>query len=187
MQSEGACAVQSTVCMSLLQPQRETYNLFDDVLLLADGESQPHLVYVSGGGMSFCSTASCRRSTWQSGLVTQTTRTACSWCCDADAKCALLAQDILTLSDVAGCLVYHGPREQVVPFFDSLGFKLPPRKGTADFLQEITSKKDQAVCSRLMQSATELHPLGSVYAGLNSLSRRSKSHDREFPPRTLPL
>ena len=53
MQSEGACAVQSTVCMSLLQPQRETYNLFDDVLLLADGESQPHLVYVFGGGMPF--------------------------------------------------------------------------------------------------------------------------------------
>ena len=24
--------------MSLLQPQRETYNLFDDVMLLADGE-----------------------------------------------------------------------------------------------------------------------------------------------------
>ena len=43
--------------------------------------------------------------------------------------------------------MYHGPREQVVPFFESLGFKLPPRKGTADFLQEITSKKDQAVCS----------------------------------------
>ncbi len=30
--------MQSTVCMALLQPQRETYNLFDDVLLLADGE-----------------------------------------------------------------------------------------------------------------------------------------------------
>ena len=41
--------------------------------------------------------------------------------------------------------MYHGPREQVVPFFESLGFKLPPRKGTADFLQEITSQKDQAV------------------------------------------
>ena len=27
--------------MSLLQPQRETYNLFDDVLLLADGEWMP--------------------------------------------------------------------------------------------------------------------------------------------------
>ena len=41
--------------------------------------------------------------------------------------------------------MYHGPREQVVPFFESLGFKLPRRKGTADFLQEITSQKDQAV------------------------------------------
>ena len=49
----------------------------------------------------------------------------------------------------AGCLVYHGPREQVVPFFELLGFRLPPRKGTADFLQEITSKKDQQVRSRL--------------------------------------
>ncbi len=25
--------------MSLLQPQRETYNLFDDVMLLSDGET----------------------------------------------------------------------------------------------------------------------------------------------------
>ena len=41
--------------------------------------------------------------------------------------------------------MYHGPREQVVPFFESLGFRLPPRKGTADFLQEITSRKDQQV------------------------------------------
>jgi len=41
--------------------------------------------------------------------------------------------------------VYHGPKEDVIPFFETLGFKLPPRKGTADFLQEITSKKDQKV------------------------------------------
>ena len=41
--------------------------------------------------------------------------------------------------------MYHGPKEEVVPFFESLGFALPPRKGTADFLQEITSKKDQRV------------------------------------------
>ena len=53
----------------------------------------------------------------------------------------------------AGCLVYHGPREQVVPFFESLGFRLPPRKGTADFLQEITSKKDQQVRSQLMPAS----------------------------------
>ncbi len=34
-----ASHLQSTVCMSLLQPQRETYNLFDDVMLLSDGET----------------------------------------------------------------------------------------------------------------------------------------------------
>ena len=34
-----------------------------------------------------------------------------------------------------------------MPFFESLGFRLPPRKGTADFLQEITSRKDQQVRS----------------------------------------
>ncbi|KAA3458575.1 ABC transporter G family member 31-like [Gossypium australe] len=37
-----------------------------------------------------------------------------------------------------------GPRGKVLEFFESLGFKLPPRKGVADFLQEVTSKKDQA-------------------------------------------
>ena len=41
--------------------------------------------------------------------------------------------------------MYHGPREEVVPFFKSLGFVLPPRKGVADFLQEITSRKEQKV------------------------------------------
>ena len=44
-----------------------------------------------------------------------------------------------------GRLVFHGPKEDVIPFFEQLGFRLPPRKGTADFLQEITSKKDQKV------------------------------------------
>ena len=32
---------------------------------------------------------------------------------------------------------------QVIPFFESMGFKLPERKGIADFLQEVTSVKDQ--------------------------------------------
>ena len=45
----------------------------------------------------------------------------------------------------AGVLVFHVPREEVVPFFEGLGFALPPRKGVADFLQEITSRKDQKV------------------------------------------
>ncbi|TMX00544.1 hypothetical protein EJD97_000623 [Solanum chilense] len=53
-----------------------------------------------------------------------------------------LFDDLVLLSD--GYVVYHGPRADVVPFFESLGFQLPSRKGVADFLQEVTSRKDQA-------------------------------------------
>ncbi|KAM5583255.1 ABC transporter G family member 31-like [Rosa sericea] len=71
--------MEATVLMALLQPAPETFELFDDLVLLSEG-------YV----------------------------------------------------------VYQGPRAEVLEFFESLGFKLPPRKGVADFLQEVTSKKDQA-------------------------------------------
>eukprot|EP00268_Persea_americana_P030001 TRINITY_DN2901_c0_g1_i1.p1 TRINITY_DN2901_c0_g1~~TRINITY_DN2901_c0_g1_i1.p1 ORF type:complete len:1438 (-),score=266.02 TRINITY_DN2901_c0_g1_i1:200-4513(-) len=70
--------LESTALISLLQPAPETYNLFDDIILLSEG-----------------------------------------------------------------CIVYHGPREHVLEFFESMGFKCPERKGAADFLQEVTSKKDQ--------------------------------------------
>ncbi|PIA42747.1 hypothetical protein AQUCO_02000299v1 [Aquilegia coerulea] len=69
---------EGTVFMSLLQPAPETFDLFDDIFLLSEGQ-----------------------------------------------------------------LVYQGPREHVVEFFESCGFRCPERKGTADFLQEVTSKKDQ--------------------------------------------
>ncbi|GAU19344.1 hypothetical protein TSUD_336310 [Trifolium subterraneum] len=36
-----------------------------------------------------------------------------------------------------------GPCEHVLEFFESIGFKCPNRKGVADFLQEVTSRKDQ--------------------------------------------
>ncbi|KAK1608012.1 hypothetical protein QYE76_031685 [Lolium multiflorum] len=68
-----------TTVISLLQPAPETYNLFDDIILLSDGY-----------------------------------------------------------------IVYQGPRENVLEFFESMGFKCPDRKGVADFLQEVTSRKDQA-------------------------------------------
>ncbi|KAL6842534.1 hypothetical protein ACP4OV_027378 [Aristida adscensionis] len=67
-----------TAVISLLQPAPETYNLFDDIILLSDGQ-----------------------------------------------------------------IVYQGPREEVLEFFESMGFRCPERKGVADFLQEVTSKKDQ--------------------------------------------
>lgn len=64
--------LKGTVLMSLLQPEPETYELFDDVMLLSEGQ-----------------------------------------------------------------IVYHGPRDHVLEFFGSLGFKCPERKGVADFLQEV--------------------------------------------------
>ncbi|KAG6497045.1 hypothetical protein ZIOFF_044931 [Zingiber officinale] len=67
-----------TVLISLLQPAPETFELFDDVILLSEGQ-----------------------------------------------------------------IIYQGPRENVLEFFGSLGFKCPERKGVADFLQEVTSRKDQ--------------------------------------------
>ncbi|MED6171515.1 transcription factor [Stylosanthes scabra] len=67
-----------TALVSLLQPAPETYELFDDIILLTDGH-----------------------------------------------------------------IVYQGPRENVLEFFESMGFKCPERKGVADFLQEVTSRKDQ--------------------------------------------
>ncbi|KAK4388918.1 Pleiotropic drug resistance protein 1 [Sesamum angolense] len=70
--------LQGTAVISLLQPAPETYNLFDDIILLSDGE-----------------------------------------------------------------IVYQGPREHVLEFFEFMGFRCPERKGVADFLQEVTSKKDQ--------------------------------------------
>lgn len=49
-------------------------------------------------------------------------------------------------------MVYHGPREEVVGFFGGLGFTIPARKGVADFLQEVTSRKDQQVSSVVVLS-----------------------------------
>ena len=37
---------------------------------------------------------------------------------------------------------------QVMPFFNRVGFQLPERKGIADFLQEVTSPKDQGELTR---------------------------------------
>ncbi|XP_024964759.1 pleiotropic drug resistance protein 1-like isoform X3 [Cynara cardunculus var. scolymus] len=70
--------LQGTSMISLLQPAPETYDLFDDIILLSDGQ-----------------------------------------------------------------VVYQGPRENVLEFFEHMGFKCPERKAVADFLQEVTSKKDQ--------------------------------------------
>ncbi|XP_004956470.1 ABC transporter G family member 45 isoform X2 [Setaria italica] len=52
-----------------------------------------------------------------------------------------LFDDIILLCE--GRIIYHGPRHNVVGFFDTIGFTCPSRKNVADFLQEVTSKMDQ--------------------------------------------
>ncbi|KAL4575281.1 hypothetical protein LXL04_022123 [Taraxacum kok-saghyz] len=52
-----------------------------------------------------------------------------------------LFDDIILLSE--GQIVYQGPRTYVPEFFENVGFKCPERKAVADFLQEVTSRKDQ--------------------------------------------
>ena len=61
-----------TVLVSLLQPAPESFELFDDLILMAQGK-----------------------------------------------------------------IVYHGPRDQVLEFFEECGFRCPQRKGVADFLQGV--------------------------------------------------
>ncbi|KAL5769502.1 hypothetical protein ACOSP7_013656 [Xanthoceras sorbifolium] len=68
----------STALVSLLQPAPETFNLFDDIILMAEGK-----------------------------------------------------------------ILYHGPRDNVIDYFEDCGFRCPQRKGVADFLQEVISRKDQ--------------------------------------------
>ena len=62
----------STILLSLLQPAPETFDLFHDIILMAEGK-----------------------------------------------------------------IVYHGPRNNVLAFFEHCGFRCPPRKNIADFLQEV--------------------------------------------------
>ncbi|XP_019196202.1 PREDICTED: pleiotropic drug resistance protein 1-like [Ipomoea nil] len=56
-------------------------------------------------------------------------------------ECYDLFDDIILISE--GQIVYQGPRDYVLEFFECMGFRCPERKGVADLLQEVTSKKDQ--------------------------------------------
>ncbi|KAJ4721744.1 Pleiotropic drug resistance ABC transporter [Melia azedarach] len=69
----------ATALISLLQPAPETFELFDDIMLMAEGK-----------------------------------------------------------------IVYHGPGDHALEVFKDCGFQCPERKGVAEFLQEVTSRKDQA-------------------------------------------
>lgn len=67
-------ALDGTTVISLLQPAPETYELFDDIILLSEGQ-----------------------------------------------------------------IVYQGPRDDALDFFDFMGFHCPERKNVADFFQEVSA------------------------------------------------
>ncbi|ETP10193.1 hypothetical protein F441_14103 [Phytophthora nicotianae CJ01A1] len=46
-----------------------------------------------------------------------------------------LFDNVLILN--AGEVMYHGPRDQALPYFESLGFHCPPHRDTADFLLDL--------------------------------------------------
>ncbi|OQR89889.1 ATP-binding Cassette (ABC) Superfamily [Thraustotheca clavata] len=46
-----------------------------------------------------------------------------------------LFDDVLVLNE--GYVMYHGPREEVLDYFESLGFYCPPRRDVADFLLDL--------------------------------------------------
>ncbi|KAJ0781003.1 putative P-loop containing nucleoside triphosphate hydrolase, ABC transporter family G [Helianthus annuus] len=48
-----------------------------------------------------------------------------------------LFDDIMLMAE--GRIVYHGPRNNVLEYFEGFGFACPERKGIADFLQEVMS------------------------------------------------
>ncbi|KAL8516358.1 hypothetical protein ACS0TY_014856 [Phlomoides rotata] len=121
--------MEGTVLMALLQPAPETFDLFDDVILLSEGY-----------------------------------------------------------------LIYQGPRVDVLEFFESLGFRLPPRKNVADFLQEVTSRKDQAQYWGDHSKPYEFVPVSKIAEefrnsryGQNLASLLSSPYDKsKIHPSTLP-
>lgn len=50
-----------------------------------------------------------------------------------------LFDDVLLLNN--GHVIFHGQREQALPYFETLGFRCPPRRDVADFLLDLASDK----------------------------------------------
>lgn len=86
-----------------------------------------------------------------------------------------------------GQVVYHGPREQVMPFFNSLGFAIPPRKGVADFLQEVTSRRDQQQYWSRDQCEYAFIPITQMHqAYLDSAQGKAQLQALQEPAPVLP-
>ena len=79
---------------------------------------------------------------------------------------------VLTADLPAGVVVYHGPRDEVLPFFESCGFKIPGRKAVPDFLQEVWHQcfvqRFAALCPSSLQLKSFCHCSVCLSQGLRS-------------------
>ncbi|ETO74918.1 hypothetical protein F444_09427 [Phytophthora nicotianae P1976] len=53
-----------------------------------------------------------------------------------------LFDDVLLMNE--GTIMFHGKREDAVPYFENMGFHCPPRKDVADFLLDLGTNKQDA-------------------------------------------
>ncbi|KAG7399958.1 hypothetical protein PHYBOEH_007478 [Phytophthora boehmeriae] len=63
-----------------------------------------------------------------------------------------LFDDVMILND--GHIMYHGPREEALSYFESLGFKCPPRRDVADFLMDMGTNKQYQYEVRVERGGT---------------------------------
>ncbi|GAB2209755.1 hypothetical protein Droror1_Dr00026978 [Drosera rotundifolia] len=118
----------------------------------------------------------------------------------------VLFDDIILLSD--GLIVYQGPRESVLEFFEEMGFRCPEREGVSYFLQEVTSRKDQEqywtlrdipyrfiTANEFAEALQSFHVYQTLRDEHDTLFDRSKNHPAalttdkygvENPPRSTP-
>ncbi|XP_050142284.1 pleiotropic drug resistance protein 3-like [Malus sylvestris] len=66
-----------------------------------------------------------------------------------------LFDDLILMSE--GKVVYHGPRDHVLKFFDDCGFKCPERKAVADCIQEVSLKRINHTIG-IAPNLTTMHP-----------------------------
>ncbi|KAK1936676.1 ABC transporter G family member 29 [Phytophthora citrophthora] len=119
-QRDIAKKLHKTVMMALLQPAPEVFELFDNILLLNDGE-----------------------------------------------------------------VMYNGPREQAVPYFESLGFVCPQDKNVADFLMDLGTDqqyqyeaKTNTGSPRLANEFADLFRQSAIHQTLEQALKEPWSNDR---------
>ncbi|ETL82703.1 hypothetical protein L917_17179, partial [Phytophthora nicotianae] len=63
-----------------------------------------------------------------------------------------------------GEIIYHGPRDQAVPYFETLGFKCPPRRDAADFLLDLGTNMQKKYQVELPMGMTQHPRLASEFS-----------------------